>query len=261
MAIHTHIVLRSPSLKHKDIGENKNREYVGEKQKLSCWQPHAVEFFSMPQRLRVCECRNFHFVARVRLPPALCPLSAHLALSSLYLPRRCLSYFCVTLEFPCPTRTSLCFRFRFRFTASAFCLSCCFCCPLLSSAAHFQSSMCAASVIFLSTRSIQFLAPFPFVLPGFSLFSDRFVFSPAIFINKFACQMTLFMVFLYERHSHIYLDPRPSSFCHTLLTSLLKYVYMLKLVFCLCRLSSAVVFHSARSVCLPVRELTDEMNS
>lgn len=73
--------------------------------------------------------------------------------------------------------------------------------------------------------------------------------------------MTLFMVFLYERHSHIYLDPRPSSFCHTLLTSLLKYVYMLKLVFCLCRLSSAIVFHSALSVCLPVRELTDEMNS
>lgn len=61
----------------------------------------------------VCVCRNFHFVAPVRLAPAPCPLSAHLALSSLYLPRRCLSYFCVTLEFPCPTRTSLCFRFRF----------------------------------------------------------------------------------------------------------------------------------------------------
>lgn len=56
LAIHTHIVLRSPSLKHKDIGENKNREFVGEKQKLSCWQPHALEFFSMPQRVRVCEC-------------------------------------------------------------------------------------------------------------------------------------------------------------------------------------------------------------
>lgn len=68
---YTHIVLRSPSRKHKDIGENKNREYVGEKQKLSCWQPHAVEFFSMPPRVRVCVCRNFHFVAPVRLPPAL----------------------------------------------------------------------------------------------------------------------------------------------------------------------------------------------
>lgn len=69
--------------------------------------------------------------------------------------------------------------------------------------------------------------------------------------------MTLFMVFLYERHTHIYLDPRPSSFCHTLLTSLLKYVYMLKLVFCLChRLSLALL------VCLSAcQELTDEMNS
>lgn len=201
--------------------------------------------------MRVCVCRNFHFVARVRLPPALCPLSAHLALSSLYLPRRCLSYFCVTLEFPCPTRTSLRFAFAFAFlAASAFCLSCCFCCPLLSSAAHFQSSMCAASVIFLSTRSSsQFLVSFPLWLLGFCLFSVRFVFSPAIFINKFACQMTLFMVFLYERHSHIYLDPRPSSFCHTLLTSLLKYVYMLKLVFCLCRLSSSFT-RLALFVCL-----------
>lgn len=145
------------------------------------------------------------------------------------------------------------FAFAFAFlaaSASAFCLSCCLCCPLLSSAAHFQSSMCAASVIFLSTRSSsQFLAPFPFWLSGFSLFSVRFVFSPAIFINKFACQMTLFMVFLYERHSHIYLDPRPSSFCHTLLTSLLKYVYMLKLVFCLCRLSSSFT-RLALFVCL-----------
>lgn len=72
LAIHTHIVLRSPSLKHKDIGENKNREYVGEKQKLSCWQPHAVEFFSMPQRLRVCEC--VCVVTFTLLPESVCPL-------------------------------------------------------------------------------------------------------------------------------------------------------------------------------------------
>lgn len=72
LAIHTHIVLRSPSLKHKDIGENKNREYVGEKQKLSCWQPHAVEFFSMPQRVRVCEC--VCVVTFTLLPESVCPL-------------------------------------------------------------------------------------------------------------------------------------------------------------------------------------------
>lgn len=72
LAIHTHIVLRSPSLKHKDIGENKNREFVGEKQKLSCWQPHAVEFFSMPQRVRVCEC--VCVVTFTLLPQSVCPL-------------------------------------------------------------------------------------------------------------------------------------------------------------------------------------------
>lgn len=73
---HTYCLAFSSSLslllKHKDIGKNKNRKYVREKQKLSCWQPHGVEFFSMPQRVCVClwVYRNFHFVARVRLPPA-----------------------------------------------------------------------------------------------------------------------------------------------------------------------------------------------
>lgn len=175
------------------------------------------------------------------MPPALCPLSAHLALSSLYLPRRCLSYFCVTLEFPCPTRTSLCFRFRFCFP---YCFCFCFLSFLLlllpfaelSSSFSIEHVRCLCDFS-IHTQLLEVPRSLPFVLPGFSLFSVRFVFSPAIFINKFACQMTLFMVFLYERHSHIYLDPRPSSFCHTLLTSLLKYVYMLKLVFCLCRLS------------------------
>lgn len=94
-----------------------------------------------------------------------------------------------------------------------------------------------------------------FSLPSPSLCLDfpfffSLCFSSAIFINKFACQMTLFIVFLYERHSHIYLDPRPSSFCHTLLTSLLKYVYMLKLVFCLCRLPSSSFTLLALFVCL-----------
>lgn len=202
----------------------------------------------------VCVCRNFHFVAPVRLLPAPCPLSAHLALSSLYLPRRCLSYFCVTLEFPCPTRTSLCFRFRFRFP---YCFCFCFLSflLLLLPFAELSSSFSIEHVRCLCDFSIhtqllavpRFLPPLAaWILPFFRLLC----FLPAIFINKFACQMTLFMVFLYERHSHIYLDPRPSSFCHTLLTSLLKYVYMLKLVFCLCRLSSSFT-RLALFVCLP----------
>lgn len=207
----------------------------------------------MPQRVRVCESVcvvTFTLLPESVCPHAPCPLSAHLALSSLYLSRRCLSYFCVTLEFPCPTRTSLCFCFRFRFP---YCFCFCFLSflLLLLPFAELSSSFSIEHVRCLCDFSIhtQFLAPFPFWLSGFSLFSVRFVFSPAIFINKFACQMTLFMVFLYERHSHIYLDPRPSSFCHTSLTSLLKYVYMLKLVFCLCRLSSSFT-RLALFVCL-----------
>lgn len=78
--------------------------------------------------LSECECASVCVVTFTLLPESVCPhapcpLSAHLALSSLYLPRRCLSYFCVTLEFPCPTRTSLCFRFRFPY---------CFCFCFLS---------------------------------------------------------------------------------------------------------------------------------
>lgn len=124
--------------------------------------------------------------------------------------------------------------------------------------AELSSSFSIEHVRWLCDFSIHTQLAFPWLSPslfgllGFSLFSVRFVSSPAIFINKFACQMTLFMVFLYERHTHIYLDPRPSSFCHTLLTSLLKYVYMLKLVFCLChRLSLALSLSCF--VCLPVK--------
>lgn len=103
-------------------------------------------------------CRNFHFVARV-------PHPGHLALSSLYLPRRCLSYFCVTLEFPCPLEPrllSLSLSLSPSTSASSspppFFFVFLTRCPLLSSAAHFQSSMCAGSVIFLSTRSSHFHA-------------------------------------------------------------------------------------------------------
>lgn len=44
--------------------------------------------------------------------------------------------------------------------------------------------------------------------------------------------MKLFMAFLYMKSAYSYISvlTLPSSFCHTLLTTLLKYVYMLKLV-------------------------------
>lgn len=106
-------------------------------------------------------CRNFHFVARV-------PHPGHLALSSLYLPRRCLSYFCVTLEFPCPTRTSFAFAFAFSFYICFFFSSVFFLSFLLDALCWAQQLIfnraCALALWFFYPHAARISMPLPFAV-------------------------------------------------------------------------------------------------
>lgn len=144
---------------------------------------HSVEFFSMCVCVLVGgEWRNLPLVVRVQPPTAL-PLNDltqqpnHPFVSTLYLPSlpllKLLSLY-AWISFSCRFLSLLVFPWIFcRFLVFPFAVAWFF----LSSAAHFPWGVCAW--FFVSSQ--RFVSVFP---------------ASVIFINKFACQMTLFMVFL-----------------------------------------------------------------